>query len=85
MSQASKKLNFAEYIWLDGASPVQELRSKTKMLFYKEDRDLSSFPEWSFDGSSTWQALGRNSDCIFKACLFSTRSIKRWRTLSCSL
>lgn len=67
----SKRLDYAEYIWLDGASPTQDLRSKTKMLFHEDDRDLSSFPEWSFDGSSTWQALGRNSDCLLKP-VFST-------------
>ena len=72
MNQATnKRLNYVEYIWLDGASPTQKLRSKTKMLFHQDDRDLSSFPEWSFDGSSTWQALGRSSDCLLKP-IFST-------------
>ena len=66
MNQVSKNLNFTEYIWLDGASPVQQLRSKTRMLFHQEDRDLASFPIWDFDGSSTWQAVGSNSDCILK-------------------
>lgn len=66
MRQEKKRLNYAEYVWLDGASPTQELRSKTRVLFHKEDRDLDSFPEWSFDGSSTWQALGRSSDCVLK-------------------
>ncbi|MCY4644639.1 MAG: glutamine synthetase beta-grasp domain-containing protein [Bacteriovoracales bacterium] len=66
-----KKLNYAEYIWLDGASPTQELRSKTRMLYHKEGRPLDSFPEWSFDGSSTWQALGRSSDCLLKPAFFT--------------
>ena len=61
-----KKLNYAEYIWLDGASPTQELRTKTRMLYHKTTEDLDSFPEWSFDGSSTWQALGRSSDCLLR-------------------
>ena len=61
-----KKLNYAEYIWLDGGSPTQDLRSKTRMLPHQENRDVSSFPEWSFDGSSTWQALGRSSDCLLR-------------------
>ena len=65
-----KKLNYAEYIWLDGASPTQELRSKTRMLYHQENRDLDSFPEWSFDGSSTWQALGRSSDCLLRPAFF---------------
>ena len=66
-----KQLNYAEYIWLDGASPTQELRSKTRMLFHKKERSLDSFPEWSFDGSSTWQALGRSSDCLLKPMAFT--------------
>ena len=66
-----KKLNYAEYIWLDGATPTQDVRSKTRMLFHQDKRDLASFPEWSFDGSSTWQALGRSSDCILKPVYFT--------------
>ena len=71
-----KRLNYAEYIWLDGAAPTQELRSKTRMLFHKESRTLDSFPEWSFDGSSTWQALGRSSDCILKPVAFKKDPVR---------
>ena len=78
-----KQLDYAEYIWLDGASPTQELRSKTRMLFHQDDRDLSSFPEWSFDGSSTWQALGRNSDCILIPVFFAPDPYKRCWKLYC--
>ena len=73
---ARKKLNYAEYIWLDGASPTQELRSKTRMLRHKDRRDVNSFPQWSFDGSSTWQAQGKNSDCLLKP-VFSTQDPTR--------
>ncbi len=54
-----------EYIWLDGTAQTSQLRSKTKVL---EDfgRNISSCPEWNFDGSSTNQADGTNSDCILK-------------------
>ncbi|WP_224484776.1 glutamine synthetase beta-grasp domain-containing protein [Robertkochia aurantiaca] len=54
-----------EYIWLDGYTPTQELRSKTKIV---DDFDgkLSSCPIWSFDGSSTMQAEGNSSDCLLK-------------------
>ena len=56
-----------EYIWLDGTQPEQTLRSKTKIV--ELDTTLTtptieSLPEWSFDGSSTNQATGDNSDCI---------------------
>ena len=54
-----------EYIWLDGYSPTQNLRSKTLV---KEDfsGELSDCPMWSFDGSSTKQAKGSSSDCLIK-------------------
>ena len=44
-----------------------EMRSKTKVL----QKPVTSFnpkdlPDWSFDGSSTGQAEGNNSDCILK-------------------
>jgi glutamine synthetase len=49
----------AEYIWVDGTRPTRKLRSKTKVM---ADGD-SDFPSWTFDGSSTAQAAGGNSDC----------------------
>ncbi len=52
-----------EYIWLDGYKPVQSLRSKTKVV--KDfGGSLAECDNWSFDGSSTQQAEGSNSDCI---------------------
>lgn len=58
----------AEYIWLDGYTPEPNLRSKTKILPAQdiESVSLDTFPEWSFDGSSTKQAEGNYSDCILK-------------------
>ena len=54
-----------EYIWLDGYTPTQSLRSKTRV---ESDFDgtLESCPMWSFDGSSTLQADGSDSDCLLK-------------------
>lgn len=56
-----------EYIWLDGYTPVANLRSKTKII----DGDvatlkLADLPMWGFDGSSTKQAEGKSSDCLLK-------------------
>src|SRR3954447_14677731 len=51
----------AEYIWIDGTEPTARLRSKTKVLASKAD-----LPIWGFDGSSTNQAPGDNSDCVLK-------------------
>jgi glutamine synthetase len=54
-----------EYIWLDGYEPTQSLRSKTQI---KSDfgGTLEECPLWSFDGSSTEQADGADSDCLLK-------------------
>lgn len=54
-----------EYIWLDGYKPTQSLRSKTLV---KSDfgGTLEECPMWSFDGSSTEQAEGNDSDCLLK-------------------
>jgi len=49
----------AEYIWIDGQKPTAKLRSKTKVL---ADGEAPSI--WGFDGSSTEQAPGSNSDCV---------------------
>jgi glutamine synthetase len=51
----------AEYIWIDGTKPTAKLRSKTKIVSDKQDP-----PIWGFDGSSTNQAPGSNSDCVLK-------------------
>ena len=53
-----------EYIWLDGYKPEPMLRSKVKVI----DGEIpgnqgSDLPDWSFDGSSTQQAEGGDSDC----------------------
>ncbi len=62
----------AEYIWLDGTTPVQCLRSKTKIVPIDGGSapTLSSFEEWGFDGSSTYQATGHDSDLNLNPCYF---------------
>jgi|TARA_B110000438_G_scaffold34507_1_gene34321 glutamine synthetase len=54
-----------EYIWMDGHKPTQKLRSKTKVMEGTID-SLEDIPDWGFDGSSTNQAEGNNSDCLLK-------------------
>tara|TARA_B100000700_G_scaffold326801_1_gene439444 strand:- start:231 stop:1310 length:1080 start_codon:yes stop_codon:yes gene_type:complete len=69
-----------EYIWLDGGDTPQ-LRSKTRVLNIEaEDENwklsLSDIPVWSFDGSSTGQAVTEDSDCVLRpvfACIDSNR------------
>ncbi len=49
----------AEYIWSDGTEPTPLLRSKTKIIADGDDPSI-----WGFDGSSTNQAPGKQSDCV---------------------
>lgn len=51
----------AEYLWIDGNEPTRTLRSKTKIM-----EEGAETPVWGFDGSSTHQATGDNSDCVLK-------------------
>ena len=54
-----------EYIWIDGGNPTAQVRSKVKVV-ENFDGSVEGCPEWGFDGSSTMQAEGKNSDCILK-------------------
>jgi len=54
-----------EYIWLDGYQPVPNLRGKTRIASSAPE-SLEDCPMWGFDGSSTQQADGSDSDCMLK-------------------
>lgn len=57
-----------EYIWVDGFG---NLRSKTryiKQFLIYENIKIEEIPEWNYDGSSTGQASGDNSEVILKPC-----------------
>lgn len=61
------KLSQVTYIWIDGTMPTHMLRSKVKIVPYdKKELSLADVPEWSFDGSSTHQASGHDSDLILR-------------------
>ena len=47
-----------EYIWLDGYTPVPNLRGKTQLKDFDSFPTLEQLPLWGFDGSSTMQAEG---------------------------
>ena len=49
----------AEYIWIDGTEPTPLMRSKTKIIENGKEPGI-----WGFDGSSTNQAPGSDSDCV---------------------
>ena len=64
-SHSNMFTNF-EYIWLDGATPTSKLRSKMRLIDTSANRvpDAADLPQWSFDGSSTYQAEGGDSDLL---------------------
>ncbi len=60
----------AEYVWIDGAIPTRYVRSKARTVKLGPNPKIDDFPEWSFDGSSTGQADGHDSDCLLKPVSF---------------
>jgi len=55
---------FVEYVWIDGNDG---LRSKTRVMD-KEITNLNELPIWNFDGSSTNQAPGEDSEVLIHPC-----------------
>ena len=60
-----------EYIWIDGKG---NLRNKTKVLNIEINKleyiSIETFPDWDYDGSSTEQASGDNSEVILRPVAF---------------
>ena len=55
-----------EYIWLDGYE-TPNLRSKVKVITLDDGfPNPEELPVWNFDGSSTRQADGNDSECLLK-------------------
>mmetsp|Transcript_45682 Transcript_45682/g.76271 ORF Transcript_45682/g.76271 Transcript_45682/m.76271 type:complete len:362 (+) Transcript_45682:122-1207(+) len=56
----------AEYVWLGNLGPVgEDMRCKTRTLDSVPD-DVSKLPDWNFDGSSTGQAPGHDSEVMIR-------------------
>lgn len=64
------KFTMAEYIWLDGTVPTRYMRSKARTVNVGSNPSIEDFPDWSFDGSSTNQADGHDSDCLLQPVSF---------------
>ena len=52
----------AEYVWID----EENLRSKIKIFTSSYMPNITTFPEWNFDGSSTGQSETEKSDLLLK-------------------
>jgi len=71
-----------EYVWLDGYH-TPNLRSKVKVMDWCVGDDiahsftLDDVPEWNFDGSSTRQAPGNDSECLLKPVRMYTSGCRR--------
>lgn len=59
----------AEYVWVDADGNT---RSKTRTLPASKAASVDALPKWNFDGSSTDQAPGDDSEVILRPCRIFT-------------
>ncbi len=73
--------------------PCSSLQPGSAVPSHHRSMNPAEFPEWSFDGSSTGQAEGKNSDCILRpvyvvrarlhpAEVNSSRACRAWLSLA---
>lgn len=72
-------IGIAEYVWMDGAQPTQKLRCKARVVNFKHEgkASLEEFPEWNYDGSSTYQATGDKSDLALRPVCFVKDPVRK--------
>lgn len=77
------EIQVLEYIWIGGKG---EIRSKTKVLTNYEICNVDNFPEWNYDGSSTWQAdSNKNTEVILKPCAIFKDPLRNIKNANCFL
>ena len=59
MTDTNSRKMVVEYVWIGGNG---ELRSKSRVLNHKLNMSLNDIPNWNYDGSSTEQAEGKDSE-----------------------
>jgi len=66
----------AEYIWIGGSGT--DIRNKTRLITDKSEiTSVDDIPDWSFDGSSTDQAPGSDSEVLLKPVRFAPCPFRR--------
>jgi len=65
----------AEYIWIGGSGA--DLRCKTKTVDLPKVKSLEDLPVWNYDGSSTGQAPGKDSEVYLKPVAFYPDPFRR--------
>eukprot|EP00758_Cryptobia_borreli_P008731 Tbor_TRINITY_DN5413_c2_g1::TRINITY_DN5413_c2_g1_i2::g.24589::m.24589/K01915/glnA, GLUL; glutamine synthetase len=63
----------ASYIWLSGKDSYLDIRGKDRTLYWTEeqcqskgDALVAQFSDWNFDGSSTGQAKGKDTEIVVR-------------------
>eukprot|EP01012_Entosiphon_sulcatum_P005707 TRINITY_DN12584_c0_g1_i1.p1 TRINITY_DN12584_c0_g1~~TRINITY_DN12584_c0_g1_i1.p1 ORF type:complete len:385 (+),score=60.97 TRINITY_DN12584_c0_g1_i1:102-1256(+) len=56
----------AEYFWSGGRDTHTDLRSKCKTVRIPLNAPVEDYPEWNFDGSSTGQNIGKDTEVLLK-------------------
>jgi glutamine synthetase len=65
----------AEYVWIGGTG--KDLRCKTKTIEKSKITSLDELPVWNYDGSSTGQAPGKDSEVYLKPVAFYPDPFRR--------
>ncbi len=60
----TKGTTIVEYVWIGGTG--HDLRSKARSFPDKPPKSHLDCPEWNFDGSSTGQAPGNDSEVLLR-------------------
>ena len=72
-----------EYVWLDvDGFPRSKARTLKGSNF---DVTLNDIPEWNYDGSSTGQADGHNSEVIIKPCAIYNDPMRKYDGYVCKI